>query len=280
MGKLKKTLEYATKVLQFAIRVGGGRYATDISIYLSERLVPVIPVETIFGVIKFYCQGTLPAYRAITLLTKEPETIEWINDFDRSDILWDIGANVGVYSLYAALKGINVNAFEPAPGNYYLLSRNIEINGFDERISSFCIAFNDQTCLDYFLMSNTKLGSSMNTFGQAIDWKGSAYEVQFKQSMVGFTVDDFIHQFSPAFPNHIKIDVDGIENKILHGASETLGDRRVKSLLVELNTDLNEQCSNVIRMLESKGLHLYKKESTLSNDEFSMVCNHIFKREV
>ena len=77
--------------------------------------------------------------RAKTMLTKEPETLEWIESFDQDDVLWDIGANVGIFSLYASLIGNRVLAFEPAPGNYYLLSRNIEINDFDEKISAYCI---------------------------------------------------------------------------------------------------------------------------------------------
>ena len=42
-------------------------------------------------------------WRADTVLTKELDTIGWIDEFDEGSVFWDIGANVGVYSLYAGV---------------------------------------------------------------------------------------------------------------------------------------------------------------------------------
>ena len=279
MGVKRKVLEFATVVLKNGIRIAAGRRASQICAHLSEQLVPIVEQETGVGTLKFLCPGTIPEWRARTLLTKEPETIEWINGFDRGDILWDVGANVGVYSLYAALRGVSVHAFEPAPGNYYLLSRNIELNGLDGRVASYCLAFNDETRLDSFYMSTTDLGGSMSSFGEATDWKGDAYTAKFKQSMLGFTIDDFIYQFSPPFPRHIKIDVDGIEKKIVKGAVQTLSDKRLQSVLVELNTDWKDY-EEILKLFEATGLTLYKKEHAAMFDdtELKTVYNHIFWR--
>src|SRR5207247_11216921 len=126
-----------------------------------------------------------------------------------------IGANVGVYSLYAGLRKLKVLAFEPSAPNYYVLNRNIEINGLDERVSAYCIAFNDRTRIDSFYMANTELGGALNSFGDQVDWQGNPLRSAMKQAMLGFTIDDFIHRFQVDFPNHIKIDVDGIENRII-----------------------------------------------------------------
>lgn len=80
----------------------------------------LVTARTDYGEIKFYCPNNLSLWRAETLLTKEPETIEWINSFGEGCVFWDIGANVGIYSMYAALKTkANVLAFEPAASNYY-----------------------------------------------------------------------------------------------------------------------------------------------------------------
>ena len=87
----------------------------------------------------------MPVWRARTSLTKEPETLEWINTFEDADVLWDIGANVGVYSLYAALRRLTVLAFEPSSANSYVRSRNVEINKMDDRVSTFCLTFNNMT---------------------------------------------------------------------------------------------------------------------------------------
>jgi len=248
--------------------------------YLSEKKLLIIEQETDFGAIKFFCPGRIPKTRARTLLTKEPETIQWIDTFDETDTLWDIGANIGVYSLYAAMRGINVVAFEPSPGNYYVFSRNIEINGLDDRISALCIAFNDVTKLDFLYMKTMELGSAHSNFAGAYDWKGQPFKASFKQQMIGYSIDNFVEEFNPPFPNHIKIDVDGIENKIINGARNTLKDSRLKSVLVELDIEREDHCRGVFEIMEALGIKLYKREHAPQFDRsrFASVYNHIFIR--
>jgi len=98
--------------------------------------------------------------------------------------------------------------------------------------------------------------------------------------MVGFSLDDFIQQFNPPFPNHIKIDVDGIEDSIIKGANDTLKDSRLKSVLIELDTARNKYTMEVTDILKDAGLVLFKKEHArmFDDSEFSNVYNHIFIR--
>lgn len=280
MGVKRDVLDFATATLKTAIRVASVGQSSRVFSHLAEQFVPVVEENAGIGSLKFFCPSPMPEWRARTLMTKEPETIEWIGTFDKSDVLWDIGANVGVYTLYAALRGLSVLAFEPSPGNYYVLSRNIEINGFSERVSSYCIAFNNETLLDSFYMSNTELGGALSSFGEAIDWKGEIYTAKFKQSMLGFSIDDFIRQFNPPFPTHLKIDVDGIEKKIVQGATATLTDKRLKTVLIELNVDLDD-CGETIAIMEQHGFGLHKREHS---NQFCVgtaksVYNHIFARK-
>lgn len=280
MSLKQKAVNTATQLLKMGINVLGGSRSTLISAQLAEALVPIISQKTDFGTIDFFCQGKIPEWRARTLLTKEPETIEWINTFSDDDVFWDVGANVGVYTLYAALRNITVMSFEPSPGNYYLLNRNIQINKMDSRISALCIAFNDNTRLDSLYMSNTDLGGALSSFAEPVDWKGSRFAASFKQAMIGFSVDDFVQQFKPLFPNHIKIDVDGIENKIIKGAEKTLSDERVKTILLELDSSREEYCREVAECIERAGMKFIKKEHApiFDNGEYSDGYNYIFKR--
>jgi len=280
MSLKQKAMNSSIRLLKMGIRVFGGRRSTLISAQLAEELAPIVSQETEFGVLNFFCPGKIPGWRALTLLTKEPETIEWINTFSDKDVFWDIGANVGVYTLYAALRNMAVVSFEPSPNNYYLLNRNIEINKMENRISALCIAFNDTTRLDFLYMANTELGGALNSFAEAVDWKGNSFSVSFKQAMLGFSIDDFIRQFNPPFPNHIKIDVDGIENKIIKGAEKTLSDRRVKSILVELDSSRAGYCKEVMVEVEKAGLKLIKKEHApiFDSGQFADSYNYIFMR--
>jgi FkbM family methyltransferase len=258
-----------------------GSAGVQISSALVEELTPVITAKTKNGELHFFCPGRLPIFRAENLLTKEPETIEWIDGFEGNSVFWDIGANVGVYSLYAGMKkGVKVVAFEPATPNLYVLNRNIEINQLEKKILALGIAFNDITCLDQFHMSNTEIGSALHSFSQSTDWQKKPFSAKFKQGVIGFSIDEFIRKFSPQFPTHIKIDVDGIENKIVEGGRETIADSRLKSMLVELDENQPELTRPVITAIEQAGLKLSTKKhaSMFDSSEFASVYNHIFFR--
>jgi len=150
----------------------------------------------------------------------------------------------------------------------------------DNRISALCLAFNDTSHLDFLYIANTELGGALSSFAEAVDWKGEPFTASFKQAMLGFSIDDFVRQFNPLFPNHIKIDVDGIENKIIKGAEKTLSDRRVKSILVELDSSREKYCKEVMEAIEKAGMNFIKKKHApmFDNGQFSDGYNYIFMR--
>ena len=69
----------------------------------------------------------------------EKETIDWIRSFNKTEslIFWDIGANIGLFSLYNA--NINPNsityAFEPSTSNLRILTRNVSINNLEKVVN-------------------------------------------------------------------------------------------------------------------------------------------------
>jgi FkbM family methyltransferase len=247
----------------------------------DAKFNPVLPVTTEGKTIRFYCPGRLPRWRAETLFSKEPETIEWIDSFGPHSIFWDIGANLGIYSIYAASKpNISVYSFEPSAFNYHLLNHNIFINKMDDRILSFPIAFHEKTQINRFYLADIGVGGALSSFATAVDWRGEEFTPKFRQGMIGFSVDEFIRYFSPKFPNYIKIDVDGIEDMIIRGAAKTLKDRRLKSLLVELDTERKDLYGSIVGLLDEAGFELTGKKhaSMFDNTRFSSVYNHIFER--
>ena len=254
--------------------------ANKFSVKLLEKLNPIIKVQTKQGELLFSCPGYLPLWRAQTLLTKEPETIEWIDNFDDNSVFWDIGANIGAYSLYAALnESTQVFAFEPASSNYYILNENIRKNFFDKRIHALNIAFSDQRGINHLYMSDSQVGSAHNSFGEARDELGESFREIFRQAVIGFKIDDFVKEFGIDIPNYLKIDVDGIEHIILAGAEQMLRDNRVKSILVELDAGRKDLYNNTIQFIESCGFKLEKR--VLYNLSRGVKCemyNNIFIR--
>lgn len=250
-------------VMRGMLSLPGKRFHKRVSGIIARALLDEgTPVEEVIlrvpakgGEIRFYCIGSIPLWRAQTLLTKEPETIEWIDRFEKNEVFYDVGANIGVYTLYAAInRQTRVLAFEPAAANYFLLNRNIELNNVADKISAYCLAFNDQDAISEMHMRNTDFGSALSSFGEPIDDKGRGYTPQFKQGALGFSIDSFIETFKPPFPNHLKVDVDGLEGKIIEGARKTLANERLKSLSIELDDGRPDYTDSVVAQIEACGL--------------------------
>tara|TARA_R110001592_G_scaffold57277_1_gene174187 strand:+ start:65724 stop:66608 length:885 start_codon:yes stop_codon:yes gene_type:complete len=272
------------RVLTWPLGTGGRRRLLRIlrqgmKIHGFDEVIAEIPTPR--GLVKFYCLGDLPLWRAKTLLTKEPETIEWIDTIEDGAVLYDIGANVGVYTLYAAInRKVRVLAFEPLAANYFLLNRNIEENRLSDTASAYCLALNDTDGLDKFHVRDTGFGSALSSFAEAIDHNGQPFAARFEQGMIGMSMDRFIQAFDPPFPDHIKIDVDGIEDKIVTGAQRTLSDPRVKSLSIELDAARPDYTNAVVRDIEAAGLTLISKRRSpeLDGTPFGNIYNYLFRR--
>ena len=218
----------------------------------------VYVAETAHGPIKMLADTGILKWRAETLLTKEPDTIEWIETFDEGDVFWDIGANVGAYSLYAARAGkvSRVLAFEPSPWNFAALVRSANLNGWSDRIATYCVAMSDRTKLDTLHMKNAYFGSAQCSFGEAVNQWGGELDVAYEQAALGFSVDSFIDLFDAPFPNQIKIDVDGLDGTIAAGMSQTVLDPRVKGVLIEIDQARTGELDRVSEIMAAGGLAL------------------------
>ena len=184
----------------------------------------------------------------------EPDTMQWIREFPEGAVLWDIGANIGAFALYASLRPtVQVLAFEPGAGSFAVLNRNIELNSSDQ-VTAYCIAFAQDTRLDSLNMERTEAGSAMHGFGTEKDQFDQAIDVRFRQGAVGFAVDDFVEIFSPPLPSHVKIDVDGIEADILRGGRKTFSAPSVRSMIVEIERDLRSpRNSEILNLMAEFG---------------------------
>jgi FkbM family methyltransferase len=191
------------------------------------------------------------------LVDREPETIDWIDRFEVPCSFWDIGANVGTYTLYAALRpGVSSLAFEPSPASYAALCRNVEVNRSGDRVQAFCVALSSHTQLGSLNMSATNPGNSFNSFESTEDCFGRPLAITFRQSAVGFSIDGFRRLFGVAVPNYLKIDVDGVEEQILDGAAETLTDPALRSVLIELEVPDTARNARIVERLDRAGFAL------------------------
>jgi FkbM family methyltransferase len=243
---------------------------------IFEKIVPVCEIAN-GKQYRFYCPNNLTRWRAETLFTKEPETIDWINSFQQGDVMFDIGANVGLYSVYAAKNGIRVVSFEPESQNYAILNHNIFLNHIEDKVMGLNIALSDSDSLDFLFLPKFEAGGALNNLGEATNWKHEQFKPSFRQGIVAFSLDHFIERYSIPIPSHIKIDVDGIEAKIIKGAVNTLQNPNTKSILVELNDSL-EVDVQTMNMIKSLGFRVHSKNQSdlIKNSEFNTAFNYIF----
>ena len=87
-------------------------------------------------------------FRVNTFSSKEPETLDWIDTLKPGTVLWDIGANIGLYSVYAAKRGLEVVSFEPSVFNLELLARNINLNHLEKEITIFSYPISEKNGLN------------------------------------------------------------------------------------------------------------------------------------
>lgn len=231
--------------------------------------------------LKFLYENPFTKYRIDTFYTKEPETIKWIDNFEPNSTMWDIGANIGIYTCYAAaVKGTNVIAFEPLPFNIRSLATNILLNELNDRVTIFTAPLTNRPHIAPLNMGSCVPASSGSSFSEIYTADGNPIEKSVPLNMFGFSADSLYDLFKFSPPNYIKIDVDGIEHLILAGMKKILSHQNVKSVLVELFDTFEEQVKRTDFILKKKGFELVEVgKSPLYTEGFdSHVHNHIYWR--
>mgnify|MGYP001312369977 CR=1 FL=1 len=174
--------------------------------------------------LKWHLNGRVVFKRVRRFFTKEPKTLEWIDSFGTQDKFLDIGANIGIYSLYAAKKDLQVYAFEPQALNFAELYTNIYLNDLQHKITGYGIALTDVNSIEYLSLLSMVPGQSHNNYD-------ISKHNQIKQGCAGYRLDHLVEQGVIPQPDHVKIDVDGIESKVIAGGIDTIS--KCKSILVE-----------------------------------------------
>ena len=199
--------------------------------------------------------------RAKLSYTTERTTMNWIgSQIKQSDVVYDIGANVGAYSLLIGKKlvgGGSVFAFEPESSNYYSLNRNIVANDLAGTVTALCLGFDADLKVEKFFLSSTIPGSATHSVGKA-ESESIKFKPEHIQGVLTFSLDQFVEMDGVPFPNHIKIDVDGNEGLIIDHSSKTLSDPRLRSLVIEISENISH--GKVEKIIESHGFQVFEKE--------------------
>jgi len=214
---------------------------------IVQAINPVATVETPYGPLLCKAGHGRLLWRARSFYSAEPDTVAWLDRLTPNDVYWDIGANVGLYAVYAAkFRGCRTVAFEPESQNYALLVENIVMNGVSSNCLPASIAVADRNGVNRLRVRYITKGGAFNMFqsGSEDDAPPASFQAAqqyerhegFEQLVFGCSVDELVTSHGLPAPTFIKLDVDGLEPNIIAGAVHTISSGSLRSILVELNT--------------------------------------------
>ena len=187
----------------------------------------------------------------------------------RGSVFYDIGANVGYFSLLASeLVGGEgeVHAFEPVPANQELLARSIERNSIQNVIVNRSAVSSESGTLTLFLPDVT-----INTGWASIVPSDRRHK---ELQVPAIALDDYVSQIGVRSPDVIKIDIEGAEPRALAGMGALIRSEGAPDIVVEVNSYLLQrsgldagaitvplaQAGYALYRFEEKGLRPYNPE--------------------
>lgn len=154
------------------------------------------------------------------------EAQKFVGAIDGSMVVWDVGANVGYYTLIGARRARLVYAIEPVPGNVLMLRQHLALN------SVSCVRVIEAAVGEEEGSARFDVGPS-NSMGH-LDCDGTS-DVRL------VTVDGMVARSEAEPPGLMKIDVEGDEVSVLRGAGKTLATYRPTLLLATQGRSLHEE---------------------------------------
>ncbi len=208
--------------------------------WLAKIFVPRRQVNCDGVSFSLSCINPITHFRWFLFPHKEEEVRTYINDYVKDgDVFFDVGANVGVFTVYCACRypKVRVFSFEPEHSNVGLLKENVIANHVTERVRITSVAVSDFEGLSFLNVQDIAPGAAAHTEHRlAIERTDEGYKVVWQEGIACSTVDA-LSEHLKVVPNALKIDTDGNEDKILKGAARTLANPLLRSLTLEMPSE-------------------------------------------
>lgn len=172
-------------------------------------------------------------------------------------IFFDVGANIGIYTLLAAtkIKKGKIYAFEPVDEALDILYQNIRINNLNNKVEVIEKVVSDKSGMEKFTIQNISEYSRISTDRSA------------GVSIPSVKIDDFCKKNDIKFIDLIKIDVEGAEMKVLRGGENYMKNGKIGVLIIELSTVNPEETLNYIRQFNYSIFEIDKIDNDYSLKE-------------
>ena len=181
-------------------------------------------VKTFISPVKFYARKGLTGISGniYTGLHEFADMMFLLHLLRPEDVFFDIGANVGAYTLLASgvCRAKSVS-FEPVSVAYNILNKNILLNSLQNRVTLL-------NCGAGAAKGNIMFSVNEDTTNHVI----AAYESAANKQSIPLISIDSLADHNPVL---IKIDVEGYETEVLKGMKKTLEQPLLKAIIIELN---------------------------------------------
>jgi FkbM family methyltransferase len=197
-----------------------------------KKIVRGVPIKIILPLNQVGVYNTFKDWEE-----REPEVLDWIDSFEKGCVFFDVGASFGTETLYAALKKNGpekIVSFDLDLESSFNLSYNISLNNI-LNVDQYFLALSDGFHLNSYMCVT-----------QYYYVEGRKKYDNVTYNTIEISIDQFINM-THIFPDYIKIDVDGAEERIISGMTETVQNERLRSVVIEVSDKSEPAISDFFR---------------------------------
>ena len=205
----------------------------------------------------------------------ETENLDFIDQIKAGEVLFDLGACEGRFSIYAALKGIKCHSFEPEKNNYSAFLENLQVNTLGQEIvKTYKLAIGEENKKGKLNIGQPWAGGHQKVVQQVETREDLKFDFKDVEEIEVVSLDQFIEDNNIEHPDYLKVDIDGSEVSFLQGAQKTLRNKKLKKVIFELETN-DKNFDLIILNLKKNGL---EEEQRFGVPNEPNLFNIIFKR--
>jgi FkbM family methyltransferase len=210
--------------------------------------------------LKFSVSNNLLHFWADRFEEIEPELLDLFDALPEHAVIYDAGASIGLFSLYAAItKRAEIYAFEPEAQNYATLEMNSMLNRdkMFRPLTALNVALSDSVGLGHIHARTYGAGEHGKILDRAITQDTKAgFNPEHIQAVLKLPLDEAVKMCNFPAPSFLKIDVDGAEASVLRGATSLLQNGSLKTIFIELS---DNSTTEEVSILEKNGFKLSQK---------------------
>ena len=195
-------------------------------------------------------------WRVNDFYEEEPMMISWLQEMKNNDIFLDIGANVGMYTVPAAIVSKLTYAIELDPINLSILKHNLLLNSLLEKVVVIPLALGNGFSIEDIHYRDFSVGDALQSVGRQSPFNTVVGKSAHISKQLVAPLDELFKIYELAQPTKIKIDVDGNELTVVKGAINVI--KNAEEVYFE-DSGLKD-CIEVMEIFENLGFTISKIE--------------------